>query len=73
VTVDHPEIQWIFRYTVRKHGCYGTFEFNDELVKEVPPKVTLTDPGLDAYSREMPGKGLEAAPKCIEPVNNQEV
>ena len=71
--VDHSKIHWIFRYTVRTHGCQGTFEFNDELVKEVPPKVTLTHLGLLAYLREMPGMDPEAAPKCIEPVNNQEV
>ena len=73
LTVAHPEIHWIFRYTARLNGRQETFEFNDEPVKEILAEVPLTHPDVLAYLRETLEEGLGAAQKCLKPVNNQEI
>ena len=73
LTVTHPEIHWIFRYTARKQGCQETFEFNDEPVKEALAEVPLTHPDVLAYLRETLEEGLGAAQKCLTPVIFQEM
>ena len=73
LTVAHPEIHWMFHYTARKNGTQGTFEFNDEPVKEVLADVPLTHPDVLAYLRETLEQGLGKAQKCLKPVIYQEI
>jgi hypothetical protein len=73
LTVAHPEIHWIFHYTVRVHGSEETYEFNDEPVKEILGDVPLTHPDVLAYLRETLEEGLGAAQKSLKPVITQEI
>ena len=73
LTVGHPEIHWIFRYTARTAGCQETFEFNDEPVKAILADVPLSHPDVLAYLRATLEDGLGQAQKCLEPVTNQEL
>jgi hypothetical protein len=72
LTVAHPEIHWIFRYTARNQGCQETFEFNDEPVKDILAEIPLSHPDVLTYLRETLEQGLGAAQKCFTPVINQE-
>ena len=65
LTVTHPEIHWIFRYTARGRGCQEAYEFDDEPVKEVLAEVPLTHPDVLAYLRETLEEGLGTAKKCL--------
>jgi Histidine kinase-, DNA gyrase B-, and HSP90-like ATPase len=73
LTVGHPEIHWIFRYSACTPANQETFEFNDEPVKEILADLPLSHPDVIAYLRETLEEGLGAAQKCLEPVINQEI
>jgi hypothetical protein len=72
LTVAHPEIRWIDRYTARKAGAERTFEFDDQPVKEALGDVPLTHPDVLAYLRETLGQGLGEAQSLLEPATLQE-
>jgi hypothetical protein len=65
LTVTHPEVHWIFRYTARKNRKEEHFEFDDEPVKTILIDVPLTHPDVLAYLGETLGKGLEKARKIL--------
>ena len=71
LTVIHPDIHWIFRYTARNHGSEETFEFNDEPIKEALAGVSLTHPDVLVYLRETLEQGLEQAQKVIMPAKKK--
>jgi anti-sigma regulatory factor (Ser/Thr protein kinase) len=72
LTVAHPEIHWVDRYTARKDGVERTFEFDDQPVKEILTDVPLTHPDVLAYLHEILGQGLGEAQSILEPVTLQE-
>jgi hypothetical protein len=67
LTVTHPEIHWIFRYTSRKHGTEKTFTFDDTPVKEILAEVPLTHPDVLAYLRQAIEQGLDDAQAAMMP------
>jgi hypothetical protein len=65
LTVAHPEVHWIFRYTARKSGAEETFEFDDQPVKETLEGVPLTHPEVLAYLRAMLEDGIGETQKVL--------
>lgn len=65
LTVTHPEVHWIFRYTARKNGKEKRFKFDDEPVKKILVDLPLTHPDVLAYLGETLGKGLEKTRKIL--------
>jgi hypothetical protein len=72
LTVAHPEVRWIDRYTARSGGAERTFEFDDQPVKEILADTPLTHPDVLAYLREMLDQGLSEAASILEPASLQE-
>lgn len=68
LTVAHPEVHWIFRYTARNVGAEETFEFDDQPVKETLEDVPLTHPDVLAYLRETLEDGLRETKQALTPV-----
>lgn len=54
LVVGHPEVHWIFDYSVDGQ----TFKFDDQLVKEALDGISLSDPLVIAYLREMLETGI---------------
>ncbi|MRR32029.1 ATP-binding protein [bacterium] len=67
LTVTHPEVHWIFRYTARNNRKEGTFEFDDEPVKTILVDVPLTHPDVLTYLSETLGNGLDDTMKILSP------
>ncbi|HTX91606.1 MAG TPA: ATP-binding protein [Anaerolineales bacterium] len=72
LSVAHPEVHWIDRYTARKDGAERTFEFDDQPVKEILADVPLTHPDVLAFLRETLEQGLGEAQSILEPASLQE-
>jgi len=58
LTVGHPTVHWIFRYTARGLVAEDTFEFDDQPVKETLQDVPLSHPDVLAYLRETLKAGI---------------
>lgn len=59
LVVGHPEINWIFRYTYNQRE----FLFDDLPVKEALEGVSLTEPDILAYLRQMLEDGINEVQK----------
>ncbi len=60
LSVAHPEVHWIFRYTARADGAERTFEYDDQPIKETLDGLPLTHPEVLAYLRETLEEGIGA-------------
>lgn len=65
LTVGHPEVHWIFRYTARKPGVEETFEFDDQPIKETIEGVPLSHPDVLTYLREILDEGIAETKKVL--------
>lgn len=61
LSVAHPEVHWVFRYTARSNGAEETFEYDDQPIKETLEGLPITHPEVLAYLRGMLEEGLGAA------------
>ncbi len=65
LSVAHPEIHWIFRYTARANGAEKTFEYDDQPIKETLDGLPITHPEVLAWLRGMLEEGIAAAQKIL--------
>ncbi len=71
--VGHPEIHWIFRYTVRspraisgaRNGTEEKFEFDDQPVKETLEGLPLTHPEVLSFVRGMIEEGIAETKRVL--------
>lgn len=72
LTVAHPEIHWIDRYTARKGAVERTFEFDDQPVKDILVDLPLSHPDVLAALHDMLEEGLSEAQSILQPASKQE-
>jgi hypothetical protein len=65
LSVAHPEVHWVFRYTARKNGSEETFEYDDEPIKETLDGLSITHPEVLAYVRGMLEDGIGDVKKIL--------
>lgn len=65
LSVAHPEIHWIFRYTARANGVEETFEYDDRPIKQTLDGVPMTQPDVLGWLRGMLEEGIAAAQKIL--------
>jgi hypothetical protein len=65
LSVAHPDIHWIFRYTARNNGSEEIFEYDDEPIKEALAGLSITHPEVLAYLRRMLEEGIGKAKKIL--------
>lgn len=65
LSVAHPEVHWIFRYTARNQGAQETFEYDDQPVKETLDGLSITHPEVLAWLREMLEDGIGTAKSIL--------
>jgi hypothetical protein len=65
LTVAHPEVHWIFKYTARSNGAEETFEYDDQPIKETLDGLSITHPEVLAFVRGMLEEGLGEAKKVL--------
>lgn len=65
LSVAHPEVHWVFRYTARANGAEETFEYDDQPIKETLDGLSITHPEVLAYLRGMLEEGIGAAKSIL--------
>ena len=65
LSVAHPEVHWIFKYTARGQSAEETFEYDDQPIKETLDGLPITHPEVLAYLRGMLEEGLGTAKKVL--------
>lgn len=66
LSVAHPAVHWIFKYTARGNGAEETFEYDDQPIKETLAELPITHPKVLAYLRMMLEEGLGAAMSVLQ-------
>lgn len=66
LTVGHPEIHWIFRYSARGASAEELYEFDDAPIKETLQEIPLSHPDVLAYLRENLEEGLSIARNVLQ-------
>ncbi|PWH14352.1 MAG: ATP-binding protein [Anaerolineae bacterium] len=66
LSVAHPEIHWVFRYTARANGTEEPFEYDDQPIKETLDGLPITHPEVLAYLRNMLEEGIGAAQQILK-------
>lgn len=66
LTVAHPDVRWIFKYTARSHGAEETFEYDDQPIKTTLDGLPITHPEVLAFVRGMLEEGVAAAKSVLK-------
>lgn len=65
LSVAHPEVHWVFRYTARANGLEETFEYDDQPIKQTLDGLAITHPDVLTWLRGMLEEGISAAQKIL--------